>query len=135
VLRFRPGRSPLVVTRLPVGIRYAGVAALGGKLYVAGGLTTSGLSRAVFEVDPAAHTVRQVATLLWPLAHAALAPLGPRLLLVGGGSRRILAIDPTAGTVVVAGTLPVALADPAAVGQPGRVLVLGGGTNAVYAVG
>lgn len=134
VLRFRPGRAPLVVVRLPVGLRYAGVAALGGKLYVAGGLATSGPTRAVFEVDPVARTVRQVATLPRPLAHAALVRLGSRLLLVGGGSRRILAIDPKAGTVFIAGTLPRALADPAAVSQSGRVLVLGGGSNAVYAV-
>ncbi len=65
----------------------------------------------------------------------ALARLGSRLLLVGGGSRRILAIDPHAGTVVVAGTLPQPLADPAAVSQGNRVIVLGGGTNAVYSVG
>ena len=64
---------------------------------------TSGLSRAVYEVDPTAGSVRHVATLPWPLAHVALSRLGSRLLLVGGGSRRILAIDPTAGTVVIVG--------------------------------
>jgi len=132
VLRFRPGRSPTLVTRLPAGLRYAGVAALGGKIYVAGGLTTAGLSRAVLAVDPARRTVTRVATLPTPLAHVALAALGSRLLLVGGGSARVLAIDPGSGTVAVAGRLPTALADPAAVAQDGRVLVLGGGTNAVY---
>ena len=35
VLRFRPGRPPAVVTRLPAGLRYAGVAALGDTIYVA----------------------------------------------------------------------------------------------------
>jgi hypothetical protein len=135
VLRFRPGRAPVVVARLPVGLRYAGVAALGRRLYVAGGLATSGITRAVFEVDPTAGSVRQVATLPWPVAHAALAPQGSRLLLVGGGSRRILAIDPQTGRVTIAGRLPRTVADPAAVSQGGRVLVLGGGTDAVYALG
>jgi N-acetylneuraminic acid mutarotase len=110
------------------------VAALGKKIYVAGGLTVSGESRAVLAVDPAAGTVSRVATLPAPVAHAAMARLGSRLLLVGGGSRRVLAVDPRTRTVSLAGQLPQALADPAAVAWKGTVLVLGGGTNAVYAL-
>ena len=105
------------------------------RIYVAGGLTTSGLSSAVYAIDPAAGTVRQVATLPRPLDHVALAALGSRLLLVGGGSRQVLAIDPAAGSATPVANLPQALADPAAVAEGGRVLVLGGGTNAVYALG
>ena len=66
------------------------------------------------------------------MRHVALAALGSRLLLVGGGSSRILAIDPRSGKVTVGGRLPQALADPAAVALDGRVYVLGGGSNAVY---
>lgn len=135
VLRFRPGAQPQLVTRLPVGLRYAGVAALGSKIYVAGGLATSGATTAVYAVDPAARTVRQVATLPRAVDHAALARLGSRLLLVGGGSRQVLAIDPARGSVTPVANLPQALTDPGAVAQAGRVLVLGGGTNAVYALG
>ena len=135
VLRFRPGTQPQLVTRLPVGLRYAGVAALGSNIYVAGGLATTGATNAVYAVDPVARTVRQVATLPRPVDHAALAPLGSRLLLVGGGSRQVLAIDPARGSVTPVANLPQAPTDPAAVEQAGRVLVLGGGTNAVYAVG
>jgi outer membrane protein assembly factor BamB len=132
VLRFRPYRAPALVTRLPAGLRYAGVAALGGRIYVAGGLTTAGPSRAVYAVDPAAGTVNRVATLPQPLDHVALAPLGSRLLLAGGGLRSVLAIDPTAGTVHVAARLAQPLTDPAAVAMQGAVYLLGGGTNAVY---
>ena len=128
VLRFRPGRPPGLVTRLPAGLRYAGVAALGGRIYVAGGLTTAGPSRAVYAIDLAAGTVTRVATLPTPLDHVALAALGSRLLLVGGGSRTVLAIDPARRTVRTAGTLPQALTDPAAVSLGGSVYVLGGGT-------
>jgi outer membrane protein assembly factor BamB len=135
VLRFRPGHAPALVTRLPAGLRYAGVTALGGKIFVAGGLTTAGDSSAVLSVDPANGAVTRVATLPQPEAHLALAPLGSRLLLVGGGSARILSIDPRAGTVRTAGRLPAELADPAAVGLNGHVFVLGGGTNAVYELG
>jgi hypothetical protein len=135
VLRFRPGHTAVLVTRLPVGLRYAGVAGLGGKIFVAGGLTTSGDSRAVLSVDPATGTVTRIATLPRPEAHVALAPLGSHLLLVGGGSTRILSIDPQAGTVTTAGRLPTELADPAAVALNKHVFVLGGGTNAVYELG
>jgi hypothetical protein len=131
VLRFRPGRSPALVTRLPAGLRYAGVAALRGRIYVAGGLTTAGPSRAVYAVDPAAGTVNRVATLPEPLDHVALAPLGSRLLLAGGGLRNVLAIDPAAGTVHVAARLAQALTDPAAVALNGAVYLLGGGTAEV----
>jgi hypothetical protein len=135
VLRFSPGGSPQVVTRLPAGLRYAGVAALGDRIYVAGGLTTSGDSRAVLAVDPGRRTVSRVATLPAPLAHVALAALGSRLLLVGGGSRRVLSIDPRHGTVRTVARLPQPLADPAAISLHGRVFVLGGGTAAVYELG
>src|SRR5205814_5895218 len=64
--------------------------------------------------------------------HVALAPLGPRLLLVGGGSNRVLSIDPRRGTVTTVARLPHAIADAAAVASGGHVYVLGGGTNAVY---
>jgi DNA-binding beta-propeller fold protein YncE len=104
------------------------VAALGGRIYVAGGLTTAGPSRAVYAVDPAAGTVTRVATLPLPVDHVALAALGARLLLVGGGSRTVLAIDPARHTVQAAATLPQALTDPAAVSLDGSVYVLGGGT-------
>jgi hypothetical protein len=134
VLRFRPGAQPTLVTRLPAGLRYAGVASLGSKIYVAGGLTTAGASRAVYAVDPAAGTVARIATLPRPIDHAALAALGSRLLLAGGGSRQVLAIDPGARTVKAVATLPQPLTDPAAVSEPGRVFVVGGGTNAVYAL-
>jgi outer membrane protein assembly factor BamB len=128
VLRFRPGGTPVLVTRLPSGLRYAGVAALGGRIYVAGGLTTAGPSRAVYAVDPAAGTVTRVGSLPRPIDHVALAALGSRLLLVGGGSRTVLAIDPARRTVQAAATLPQALTDPAAVSLGGSVYVLGGGT-------
>jgi hypothetical protein len=123
-----------VAARLPVGLRYAGVAGLGRTIYVAGGLTTAGPSSAVYAVDPLRGTARRVATLPRPLDHVALAPLGRRLLLVGGGSRVVLSIDPHTGMTKAVASLPRALEDPAAVTEGGRVLVLGGGTNAVFAL-
>jgi len=137
ILRYRPGKQPAVLARLPVGLRYAGVAALDGRIYVAGGVTTSGESTAVYSVDVRTKTVAQVATLPTAVAHAPLVAIGGRLYLVGGtdaaGRPRsaILGIDP-AGSVTPAGTLPAPLADAAAVSLGGKAYVLGGaGSSAV----
>jgi outer membrane protein assembly factor BamB len=131
ILRVGTGDRTTTVARLPAGTRYAGVAALGGKLYVAGGLRTSGPTATVWAIDPHAGTVSKVATLPAPEAHAALAGLGGRLYLVGG--RSVLRIDPTRGTVARVASLPQALSDPNAVRVGRDIVIVGGGTNAVYA--
>jgi outer membrane protein assembly factor BamB len=136
VLRFRPRHSPVVVARLPAGLRYAGIAAIGRTIYVAGGVTTAGESDAVLAVDPLRGRVRRVATLPAPVAHAPLAAVGGVLYLVGGADvsgaplDRVLRIDPATGSVTTAGRLPVPLADAAAVVSRGRVIVLGGAGTA-----
>ena len=100
ILRYRPGTAPALVARLPTGLRYAGVAMLGGRIYVAGGVTTSGESSAVYAVDPHSRAVTQVATLPAPVAHAPLVALGRFLYLVGGTDvhgnalTSILRVDP-----------------------------------------
>jgi hypothetical protein len=132
VLRVRGRHPPTVVARLPAGLRYAGVAALGNELYVAGGVTPGGESDAVLAVDPARHHVRRIATLPAPTAHAPLVALGGELYLIGGatpGGRpvdRVVEIDPAAGTATVAGRLPHPLADAAAVRVGRRAIILGG---------
>jgi len=127
ILRY-PGT---VVARLPQGTRYAGVAAIGSTIYVAGGITTTGTSDAVYAVQLDGK-VRRIATLPAPEAHAALAALGGTLYLIGG--TQVLAIDPASGAVSVAATLPVSLADPAAAVLGGRIVVAGGGTSSVLAL-
>jgi hypothetical protein len=141
VLRFRPGGTPRLVTRLPVGLRYAAVAAESGTIYVAGGLSPSGETRAVFAVDPAARSVRRIATLPVAVAHAALASLHGSLYLLGGRDASgaalasVLRIDPTTGKVSRAGHLPRALEDPAAVTLGNAIVVLGGaGSSAVLSL-
>jgi len=132
VLRFRPGRSPTLVARLPAGLRYAGVATLGERIYVAGGVTPSGESPKVLAVDPARRTVRIVAALPTPLAHAPLVALNGMLYLIGGTDAtgaphdHIWRIDPASGKVTNAGRLPQPLADAAALALGPRVIVLGG---------
>jgi N-acetylneuraminic acid mutarotase len=121
-----------VTARLPTGLRYAGAALLSGRIYVAGGVATSGESNAVYAIDPRGGTVSQIATLPTPVAHAPLVALGRFLYLVGGTDAAggplasILRIDPAAGTVARAGSLPGPLADAAATRVGRRIVVLGG---------
>jgi hypothetical protein len=128
ILRYPSGS---VVARLPQGTRYAGVAAIGSTIYVAGGIVPTGTSDAVYAVRPGG-AARRIATLPAPEAHAALVALGGKLYLVGG--TRVLAIDPATGASSVAAALPVSLADPSVVVVGGKIVVAGGGTDAVYAL-
>ena len=123
---------PTLAARLPAGLRYAGVASLGGKVYVAGGITTAGASSAVYRFDPSTGNVEQLATLPRPVAHAPLVALGGSLYLLGGdGSDAVWRIGPD-GTVALAGHLPHALANAAAVALGGSVYLFGGdGSDAV----
>ena len=84
VLRYDGGGRTSTVARLPEGLRYAGVAALDGTIYVAGGLTTAGETSAVLAVDPASGHVRRVATLRSPIAYGALVAFQRRLFMIGG---------------------------------------------------
>jgi N-acetylneuraminic acid mutarotase len=141
VLRFRPGLTPRLVARLPVGLRYSAVAAEGRKIYVAGGLAQAGETRAVFAVDPGTGAVRRIATLPFPVAHAALASLAGSLYLIGGrsstgsGLASVLRIDPATGRISRAGRLHRPLQDPAAVTLGDEIVVIGGeGSSAVLAL-
>jgi hypothetical protein len=134
ILAFRGG-TPHLVARLPVGLRYAGVAALGGRVYIAGGITTAGPSDAIYAFDPRTHVVRPLGTLPAPVAHAPLAALGGALYLVGGdGSSSVVRISPS-GDVSIAARRPKPLAGAAAVTVGREIVVLGGdGSDAVYAL-
>ena len=120
-----------VIARLPHGTRYAGVAAIGRTIYVAGGLTTAGATRDIYAVTLGGKR-RLIGKLPKPEAHAALAALGGTLYLVGG--RKVLAINPVTGKVTTAAKLPASLSDPTASAGSGQIIVTGGGTNGVWAL-
>ena len=129
ILRYGPA-TDTVVARLPRGLRYAGVAAIGRTIYVAGGLTTSGPSRAIYAF-PLGEKVRRIGTLPRPEAHAALAALAGTLYYVGG--RTILAIDPHTGKSSIAAHLPRSLSDATATTVAHEIAIAGGGTSGVWA--
>lgn len=141
IVAWRPGGNAHVVARLPVPVRYAGVAAAGGKVVIAGGSLPNGTaSRAIYVFDPASRNVRRLGSLPAPTTHAAAAALGDRVLLIGGRSAapntpiaRILAIDPRQGSIRLAGSLPQAVSDAAVTAVGHGVIVAGGRSSAPVA--
>jgi YVTN family beta-propeller protein len=134
IVRWRPGQPARVVGHLPEALRYAAVAAVAGRIVIAGGSTPLGTaSDAVLSFDPVTGRVARIGRLPNPTTHAAAAVLGNRVYVIGGRSAavdtptaEIEAIDPIARKIVPAGMLDSARSDLAAVGLPGRILLAGG---------
>jgi outer membrane protein assembly factor BamB len=121
--------------RLPVGLRYAAVAALSGNVIIAGGRTESGPSRAVYRFAPATGKVTRIGTLPQGLMHASAGTLSGVMYVVGGIGRNGAAVDSllavTAdGKVHRAATLPTPLSDAGVASLPGRIVVIGGTSGA-----
>lgn len=135
IYRTNDGTHFTLVARLPVGLRYPAVAALGNDLVIAGGTSPSGASDAVYALDLTTAKVRLVGRLAAPTAHAQAFTLGGAVYVAGGvdGAGNITGaitkIDPGSRRIVsVAGALPVS--DAGTVELPGSALVIGGATSA-----
>src|SRR5262249_56052584 len=76
IVAWRPGSRARVVARLPSPLRYAAVAAVQGRILVAGGsLPTGAASDAVLSFDPATGRVRPIRRPPAPPPHAPPPPL------------------------------------------------------------
>lgn len=123
------------VARLPIGLRYAAVAAVGNVILIAGGRTEAGPSRAIYRFTPADGTVARIGTLPQPLMHASAGALGGIMYVVGGIGAAgtpvpsVLAVG-AGGDVHRAATLPGPLSDAGVASMPGRLLVIGGSNGA-----
>ena len=84
VLAYRPGQAPHEVGALPHPLRYAAVAAVGGRLLIAGGTDGTTARDEILSVDPARHRTRVIGHLPARLAHAAGAALGGLFYVLGG---------------------------------------------------
>ena len=139
ILAWRPGGAPRIVGRLPVGLRYAAVAATGSRVIIAGGSTEAvgsteaHASSAILSFDPSTGRVTQIGNLPAPLTHSSAASLGGMVYVIGGrgsapGSQTaaILAIDPASGRVRHAGALVQPLSDAAVAIVGGHILLAGG---------
>jgi outer membrane protein assembly factor BamB len=127
----RDGRRFHLAGRLPVGLRYAGAAALGSALVVAGGETAAGPSDAVYRLDPASGRVSVLAHLPQAVGHAATFTLGDSVYVAGGTTANgstataVERID-AHGRVTRERPLPRPVSDTAAVVAGGHVWLVGG---------
>jgi N-acetylneuraminic acid mutarotase len=133
IVAFTPGQATRVAGMLPRPLRYAAVAAVGGRLLIAGGTSGETAQRAILSFDPSSGRVRQIGELPRALTHAAGAALNGYMYVLGGRGEglaeqtsAILAIDPSRGSVSPAGHLPQALSDLGAASLPGSIVAVGG---------
>ncbi len=134
IVAWRPGESSRIVARLPAPVRYAAVAAAGGRLVIAGGSLESGVaSAAVYEFTPGARAPVRIGTLPAATTHAAAAALGGVVYVLGGRgaaldspTARIVAVDVGSREVREAGSLSSARSDLTAVSVGNRLLLAGG---------
>ncbi len=137
IVAWRPGHAARYVARLPFAVRYAAVAAIDGRLIIAGGTGLDGVSDAIWSYDPAAGSVVQVGVLPQPLTHASAVALGGRVYIVGGRrtasggqTASIVSIDPATALATTVGTLPSPRSDAAVAVLGGRIVVAGGENSA-----
>lgn len=132
VVALAPGaRAWRTVASLSTGVRYAAAAVLGDRLYLFGGLTTEGLSDAIWRVDLATGGVRRIGTLPAPADDMAAAVLSGRVYVLGGATVRgdlggVWRFDPATGRLTTAGRLPGARSYGAAAALDGRLYYAGG---------
>ena len=126
--------SVRVAGRIPIGVRYAAAGALGSRLIVAGGETSSGapITRA-WSFDPATGRVTRLPDLPTPIDHTSGIALGSTFYVLGGlhngsFSRAILAWRPGQRRWHLAGRLPEPVADGGAAAFEGA-LALAAGRN------
>lgn len=135
IYRTTDGTHFTLVGRLPVGLRYPAVAALGTTVVIAGGTAAGGASSAVYLLDTQTNRVRLAGRLPAARAHAQAFALGGAVYVAGGVDASgaitgtVTRIDPATGRIAaVAGA--VAVSDAATVGLPTSALLVGGVTSA-----
>ena len=137
VLSTTNGRTFTKVATLPVPVRYAAVAGAGKRIWVFGGLTPAGNSRAIQRVNLATGTAAIVGHMPAPISAATAVILAGRIFIAGGqvtrgggarlgASRKVLAYDPVHRRVTTVGRLPVAVTNAAAAVIGGTACLVGG---------
>jgi hypothetical protein len=137
VLATANGRTFTKVAILPVPVRYAAVAGAGKRIWVFGGLTPAGNTRAIQRINLATGTAAVVGLMPAPISAATAVTLAGRIFIAGGqvtmeggarlvASRKVLAYDPVHRRVTTAGRLPVAVTNAAAAVIGGTAYLVGG---------
>jgi hypothetical protein len=116
---------------LPAAVYRTQAAAIGGSVYLLGGIDAAGGTVAdVYRVDPSTGAVTRAGALATPTHGAAALTFGGRVLVFGGAATSVhttvQAFDPATGRTTVIGRLPGALADLTAASVGNQLLLLGG---------
>ena len=145
VIATRDGRHFSTLTRLPVPVRYPGVAAIGDQIWVFGGQTAAGITGVIQQIDVGTGKARVVGRLPYPLVGETGFTLG-RMIFLAGGQREpaatapssrtasaamvtsglVLRYDPAGGATSPAGRLPVPVAYAAGTVMGGKAFLVGG---------
>ncbi|MGD0198385.1 MAG: hypothetical protein ABSC56_10850 [Solirubrobacteraceae bacterium] len=153
IVSWHPGGQAAVAGTLPVALRYAAVAAVSGRIVIAGGLlANNAASRQVFIFDPTTHKVSTLRVQLPKGIYAASgASLGKLAYVIGGAYPTgaatnptatavdtIYSVDPISGKLATAGSLTAGTRAEAVAVKVGDEIYLAGGltgTSTTAAVG
>lgn len=129
VLATTDGVTYRAVAQLPVTVRYAAVAVLGGDIWVFGGEHDGASTGVIQRVNPAAGTAAVVGEMPVPLAGSSALVLNGAIYIAGGESpggpvAQVARFDPATMSLLPAAVLPgpVAYAGSAVVGATGYLL-------------
>jgi N-acetylneuraminic acid mutarotase len=136
IVAWSPGRPASVVGHLPVGLRYAAVAATGNRLIILGGAHNAVATRSILAFDAATGRLSVIGRLPAPVAHGTAVTIGSTVYLLGGrrtattGSQtaQIVAVNPASGRSRVVGRLPRPTSD-IGVAATGNAATLAGGLS------
>ena len=121
-----------VAARLPVGLRYPAVAAIGTDIIIAGGVSSAGPVSTVYRLDTRTGHLTIVENMPQRMGHAVAFSLGMFVYVAGGQDtngkplRTVFAIDLARGTISSIPSLRAGLSDAAAVSDGSTAWVLGG---------
>jgi hypothetical protein len=133
--------AKVVAAQLPVPLSYTAVAAVDGKLVIAGGLLADGVaSKAVYIFDPASDKIRKLAAQLPSALFAASgATLGNFAYIIGGAVPNktptpstlstIYSVNPASGQLARAGTMDISRGEAASAVVDGKTIYLAGGLS------
>jgi len=135
VLATTDGATFRTVARLPVGVRYPAVAALGHAVYVFGGESAQTASSAIQRIDLQTGQARVVGQMSQPRTQASALAIGGSIYIAGGrvggaSTPDVLRFEPTSVRLVAVGQLPAPVSDAATAVNGNIGYLVGGEANA-----
>ena len=134
--RAGPALRAKALFRLPVGLRYAGVAVSGKQLWILGGRTRSGMSREIYHYAPGFKRAEAVGRLPIAIDKAAAWAVPGYVLIAGGQTlagvpqKTVYAFNELTRQVRVVGSLPSPMADMGYASDARGTYLVGGATAA-----